>query len=228
MRKWLIGTGAVWILAMAAAASAQAPSDRAITFSFDPDGRVNLTARNVSVSDILAEWARQCGCYIVNADRMTATLPTPVQFEHAAQSDVLESLLRQAAGYVLTPKRAGVQAISNYETIFILATSNPVAGAYVPPPAVPTGPPPPSQGSPDDELAPVVPINQPPLPTQLQQAAEPPPPSSNPFGTRTGAFEPTPSPQGTSPGTPAQRPAPGRSVPVVPVVPVPPGSGSPR
>lgn len=226
MRTSLLVAGLLMLVGVTPT-EAQAPTARTLTLSFDEGGRVTLVAQNVAVRDILAEWARQCGCYIVNADRMPGTLTMPVQFEQATQSDVLESLLRQAAGYVLTPKRAGSQGISNYETIFILATSNPVAGAYVPPPAAPVGPPPPTTGSPDDEIPPVMPRTSMPV-TPPPVAAQP--ASSNPFGSRTSgpsAFEPSaPTPAAPAPGAPttvpAQRPAPGRTSPVVPIVPVPP------
>src|SRR5690606_14742826 len=135
MRGWLTGTALAALLSTATPAVAQMPAEPVLQLSFDANGRVTLIAHQVTARDILAEWARQCGCLVVNAARLnSAPLAVPIQFEQAEQSRVLQSLLREAAGYVLTPKRAGSQSASDYETIYILATSNPIAGAYVPPP----------------------------------------------------------------------------------------------
>jgi hypothetical protein len=143
-------------------ASGQVPA-RTLDLEFHPDGTVSLKAANVTVREVLALWAQQCGCYVVNADQLTGDpIAIPVEFTRAPQGSVLESLLRSAAGYVLTPRRPDAVTASNYETIYILATSSPVAsttpfGAYSPVPAVPIV----SPGSPDDEIPPVVPMPQP-------------------------------------------------------------------
>jgi len=242
MRTFVIGVTLGLALAVGTPISAQQFSTaRELRLSFNADGTVSLAARNVTVRDILAEWARQCQCRVVNAERLPGgAIMLPLQFEHASQSAVLESLLRQAAGYVLTPRRPGVQSASNYETVYILATSNPVAGAYVPPPATPSLIP--TTGAPDDELPPVVPI---PVQSATQPQGPPsqPPPSSSPFGSRTQSspfvsITPVPGPT-AAPGTVTSTPAPGSVPPgtvpapggvtppprpgtVVPIVPVPP------
>ena len=236
-----IGAAVAFVVVSAVPALAQQFSPgRELQLSFNEDGTVNLAARNVSTREILAEWARRCQCHVVNAEQLTGgAIMLPLQFENAAQTDVLRSLLRSAAGYVLTPQRAGVQSASHYETIYILATSNPVAGAYIPPPAPPAMPMP-TTGGPDDELPPVVPV----APTQsVTQQPEAPP--ANPFGSRstspfvtitpvpgtaTAPGTVTPAPQqapGTmpapggapqaAPGMPTAPPRPGTVVPIVPV-----------
>jgi hypothetical protein len=241
MRTFVFALSLGCVLASTAPGAAQTWSmERTLQLAFNADGTVNLDARNVSVRDILVEWARQCQCHVVNAEGLTGgAIMLPLQFENATQARVLESLLRQAAGYVLTPKLAGVQSASNYDTIYILPTSHPVAGAYVPPPS--TSALTPAFGSPDDELPPVTPI-----PIQEPAAAPAPQPgmSSNPFGSRsTSPFVSiTPVPGSTAPGAvtpapgmapqpqpgavPSPPPAPGRAptgagVPIVPVAPPP-------
>lgn len=185
MRTFVIGVTLGLVLAVGTPVSArQFSAARELHLSFNADGTVNLTARNVTARDILAAWARQCQCHVVNAERLPGgAIMLPLQFENASQSAVLESLLRQAAGYVLTPKRPGRQSASNYETIYILATSNPVAGAYVPPPTTSIVP---TTGAPDDELPPVVPI---PLQSGAPSRQAPPqqPATSSPFGSRTNS-----------------------------------------
>jgi hypothetical protein len=162
-------------------ARAQAPlpdGSRVLNLSFEQDGRVTLSAKNVTVRDILSEWARQCGCYVVNGDKLAgAPLAIPLLYEHETQAKVLESLLRQASGYVLTPQRAGVASKSNFETIYILATSNAVASAAYTPVATPAANPypMPTIGAPDDELPPILPANAPrPLPQSPVTGPAPP------------------------------------------------------
>jgi hypothetical protein len=246
MRTWLIhtATAAVLVAAAAAPVMAQMPSGTSLNLSFDAEGRVNLVAQNVTVREILAEWSRQCGCHVVNAEKLNdGPLTVPVQFQNAAQSDVLESLLRDAAGFVLTPRRAGMQSASLYETIYILATSSAVDNSFGLPytPDVPM--PAPTRGSPDDEIAPVTPVAPDPVGAEAPSGASP----SNPFGSRTsspnvfstpsrpappsaprtapgGVTPPPPVPSGAMPYPstlpyPSNTPPSGVSVPIVPVPP---------
>jgi hypothetical protein len=224
----LLFGGAIVLGAAGPARAQSAVTAPSLQLSFDASGTVNLTARNVTVRDILSEWQRQCGCYVVNAEKMPGgPLAIPIQFEHASQAAVLESLLRGAAGYALTPKRAGDTSVSNFETIYIVATSHAVAGAYVP--SVPIAPaiPMPTQGAPDDELPPVMP--QPPQGTSAQPAAPPAPgtsPTSAPVPRQPGtpgSFVPI-TPVGTPQST---APAPGTVTPAPPPMPLPQGTPIP-
>ena len=204
----LLAFGLVAASLPVAAQDPPAPPARQLDLAFDPDGRVTLRAQNVAVRDVLAEWARQCGCFVINAQGLTARVELPMQFDHAPQAQVLDALLRQAAGYVLTPRRQGSAGPSRYETIYVLATSTPSAAqTYVPPPPIFTPMPPPTTGAPEDEIPPVTPI------------ATLPDPSSPPVSEETEAPP--------APPAPAPRPAgtPGRFVPIVPIGP---GSSGPR
>ncbi len=215
----------------AAPAAAQAPPVRNLQLAFHADGTVSLSAQSVSVREILSEWARQCGCYLVNWDKLTGgPLTVPIQFEKATQAKVLESLLRQATGYVLTPRREGSTAVSNYETIYILPTSTAVAGAYVPPvsPPPPMPMPMPTPGGPDDEIPAVVfqPTARPTLPGQgptqspVAPGMVPGAQFPRPGGSVFVPIVPVTSPQATAPAgqTPGMSPPP---LPV-PIVPAPP------
>jgi hypothetical protein len=150
------------VASVPAATFAQVPAPPNLQLSFDADGAVNLTARGVTVRDILSAWARQCGCYVVNGDKLPGgPLAVPLQFEHKPQAVVLDSLLRHAAGYLLTPRRDGTKGPSDYETIYILATSSPTAGVGPVYPVVsspaPVMAPLVTPGAPGDEIPPVVP-----------------------------------------------------------------------
>jgi hypothetical protein len=219
------------------------PPTRSLKLTFNADGTVSLAASNVTVREILSEWARQCGCYIVNWDKMTGgPINVPVQYERESQKKVLESLLRQAAGYVLTPKRAGSTIVSNYETIYILATSSPSGSAYVPPasamvPAMTM----PTPGSPEDEIPaamrlpggepmpPGMGASTPPrpgMPTAMPQTPSTPTNSGPRPGGTPSVFVPI-VPIGSSPTTPTPMPGMPTNVPTppsgtpVPIIPAP-------
>lgn len=189
---------------------------RRLQLTFDPSGLVTLDAQNVTAREVLAEWARQCNCLIVNADKlMGQPMDVPIQFTQAPQAKVLDSLLREAAGYALTPRRAGSAGPSHFETIYILATgtSSPeAAAAYIPyePPA-PVMPPLPTAGSPDDELPPVVPVIQPRDPSDAPEVEQLPP--SQPVLPGSGVFIPI-VPIGPVPMTQPQGQVPGTTPPV--------------
>jgi hypothetical protein len=183
-----------------------APVERVLNLTFNADGTVSLLAKGVAARDVLVEWKRKCGCTVINAEKMTGgLLPVPVQFDAMPQRTVLDALLRQAAGYTLTPRRPNTTSVSNYETIYILASSSPTAststysGAPMPAPYA-------TPGSPDDELPPVTPMVPPPQ-TPVAPPARPPAGPQQP-----GVFVPivpiTPGPA-TPPGGRGAPPLPG-------------------
>jgi hypothetical protein len=160
----------------------------------------------------MAEWARQCGCFVVNADKLTGPpFATPILFEQQPQEVVLSSLLRQAAGYSLTPLRPGSKSVSKYEVIYVLATSSASAlPSYgtTSPIAVPLSTP----GSVDDEIPPVTPQAP-----QTPAVPQPPRPAATAPGTT-----PTPgqTPGYTTPGSSGS----GTSATSIPLIPI----GSPQ
>jgi hypothetical protein len=178
-------------------ADAQTPA-RSLRLAFETDGTVTLEAAGVTTREVLLEWARQCGCLVVNAQNVTGTLDVPVLFSHAPQEAVLASLLRKAAGFALTPRRAGMTGPSRFETIYVLPTSSPssAAAGFAPPAPAFTPVPPPTAGSPADEIPPVTPI--PTLPERGAPPAAAQPPAQTPPAPRL-------------PGTPT------RFVPIVPI-----------
>lgn len=132
---------------------------RVLRLEFHHDGTMSLAAAGVSTRDIMAEWARQCGCYVVNADRLPGSpLPTQIEFTRTAENRVIESILRQATGFILTPRRPDRDGPSSYETVYVVASSQttavaaPAFQAFTPAPA-----PLPTTGSPDDEVPPIAP-----------------------------------------------------------------------
>jgi hypothetical protein len=136
-------------------AQTAAPQGPKVKITFEPNGLVTLIANGATLREILSEWSRQGGSTFVNAERLTGA-PQTLQFEHQAETVVMSSLLRQAAGFVVGPRREGTRGASSVEVVYILATSNPSAGGYTSQPSFPQQQQQVSTpGSPDDEIAPV-------------------------------------------------------------------------
>lgn len=106
----------LFLLSGAAAASAQG-----LTIEFN-DGLVTLSAQNVPLRTILAEWTRQGGTRIINAERVTGT-PVTVEFTNTSERKVLETILRSMSGYVLAPRREGSTTRSSFDSILLVPTS---------------------------------------------------------------------------------------------------------
>ena len=97
-------------------------------------GLVTLTAKDVTVREILAEWARVGQTRIVNAEKLTGG-PVTLQLDNVPEAQALDTVLRSAAGYVMAARTAGSPGPSVYDRIMILASSRPpVVAAGVQPP----------------------------------------------------------------------------------------------
>ena len=105
------------------------------------DGRVTLVARDVSVRQILTEWAKVGGTQIVNLERVS-TVPVTLQLDAVPERQALEVILRSVAGYVAAPRKPEHPGPSRYDRILVMAVSTPPAGAAArpatAPPAFPT------------------------------------------------------------------------------------------
>lgn len=187
--------------APAATGQVPAPTERKLVLSFDRSGLVTLVAQNVTVREILAEWTRQGGTQMQNADKLMGP-PITVQFDGQPEAVVLESLLRSTAGYILYPRMEGATGASVWQSVSILPTSHPTQLYSAPSSSSPQIAPV-VQTMPDDEIPPVTP--QPSAPGQTQQA--PPPQPNRP--TMPGVYVPlqTVPPSGVTP-TPTPTPTP--------------------
>jgi hypothetical protein len=165
------------------------------------DGRAKLSARNVTASRILAEWARVGRTRVVNAERLAGPLLT-LELDWVPERVALETILRSASGYVAAPRPAGAAGGSLFDRILIMPASAQVAGRPVsmPPPTFPQPPPP----SPEPDLVPETMSFDPPLTEGQEVDAYVPP-------------EEVVSPGATGPGEISQPFAPGQDGdPVVP------------
>jgi hypothetical protein len=198
------------LLCGAAVASAQA-----LSLEFH-DGRVRLTAENVPVSRILAEWTRVGGTKIVNGERVPGS-PVTLQLD-APERQALDTVLRGAAGYMVMARDTTTTTTggSAFDKILVLPTTTraPTA-AVVPPPTAqppqfprpepieleeanenPQAPPPPPANFPRGRVP--AGLNLPNAPIQTPQENEGPVPNpepatpapSNPFGIVPGPNRP--------------------------------------
>jgi hypothetical protein len=97
------------------------------------NGRVTLVAHDVTIRQILAEWARVGQTKIENGDKMMGP-PVSLELKDVPESEALETVLRSAAGYMVAPRAAGRAGASSYDRIMILATSRPPAVSAMPQP----------------------------------------------------------------------------------------------
>jgi hypothetical protein len=171
------------LLCGAAVASAQA-----LSLEFH-DGRVRLTAENVPVSRILAEWTRVGGTRIVNGERVPGA-PLTLQLD-APERQALETVLRGAAGYMVMARATTPSGTSSFEKILVLPTTS-----RAPAPAAAAAAQPAVQ-------APQFPRPEP-EPIEIEEANEnpqgPPPPANFPRGRIPAALNlPNPNPNANGP-----------------------------
>lgn len=161
-------------LSLGALAQTQSSSERTLKLSFPADGVVTLEAKNVTIREILAEWSRQTGAVFANAEKLPSQ-PQTLLFEQMPQSAVIDSLLRDAAGYLLAPQGGGPVATSNVASVYIIPTSRATStGAFTSPAPAAFAPQVVTQGNPNDEIPPVTPATEePPQPTSRPQPNQP-------------------------------------------------------
>lgn len=90
------------------------------------NGRATIVAKDVTVRQILAEWARVGDTRVVNGEKVTGG-PLTLELIDVPEKEALDILLRTAAGYVAGPRPAGAAGASLYDRVMILATSRPPA-----------------------------------------------------------------------------------------------------
>jgi hypothetical protein len=97
-------------------------------------GLVTLSAKDASVREILAEWARVGQVRIVNAERVPGIVT--LELNGVPEARALDVLLRAVSGYVAAPRivPAATAAASQYDRIVVMATPRPAPGTAAPPP----------------------------------------------------------------------------------------------
>jgi hypothetical protein len=228
MQKFLRSVAFVALVLPPTAASATA-GELKLTIG---NGRVTLVAHDVTVRQILEEWARVGQTRIVNGDKIMGP-PVTIELHEQPEAKALDTVLRAVAGYVVAPRMDSL-GTSVYDRIMILPTSRPPAVSAAAPTFNRPAPPPPVVPMVEDDPA----VND--------QSEHPPgtvpPPGAQPFPGPTpnpGLQQPTTAPRPGmppppnvpanpyQPQTPGARPPGGMGVPSsTPGAPAPPG-GSP-
>src|SRR6186997_689607 len=102
-------------------AVATASADVQVTMQ---SGRVSLVAKDATVRQILAEWAKVGQTKIVNGERVPGG-PLTIELANVTETEALDVILRTASGYLLAPRATAVASGSRYDRIFILPVTSP-------------------------------------------------------------------------------------------------------
>ncbi|MBZ5556060.1 MAG: hypothetical protein LAO77_02170 [Acidobacteriia bacterium] len=125
------------------------------------DGKVTLVAKDVTVKQILTEWARIGQTKIVNLERIPGG-PLTLELVDVPEAQALDVLLRSVAGYMAAPRSAGAANLSTFDRIVVMPTSTAPrasAGPSTPTFQQPQFAQPPMPADDDDDLRPAAPSN---------------------------------------------------------------------
>jgi len=103
------------------------------------DGLVTIVARDATVRQILAEWARVGQTTIVNADRIAGG-PQNIELSEVPEKQALDIILRSVNGYLAAPRATLDPNASRFDRVVVLpATAQPrsLTASSAPPPALP-------------------------------------------------------------------------------------------
>ena len=126
MLKLLTGAiGACLLTASAASADVQVLLN---------NGRVSIVAKDATVRQILAEWARVGQTKVVNVDRIPGG-PLTLELSNVPEGQALDVLLRSVSGYMAAPRQTAVANLSMFDRIIVMPSSaapRPAATAQAP------------------------------------------------------------------------------------------------
>jgi hypothetical protein len=100
------------------------------------NGRVSLVAKDATVRQILAEWARVGQTTIVNIDRVPGG-PVTLELTDLPEARALDVLLRALSGYITAPRAVDAPNLSQFDRIIVmptLAAARPATASTPPPP----------------------------------------------------------------------------------------------
>jgi len=88
---------------------------------FMKSGRVSIMAKDATVRQILAEWARVGQTKIVNVDRIPGG-PQTLELTDVTETEALDVLLRALSGYIVAPRAFPAANLSLFDRIIIIPT----------------------------------------------------------------------------------------------------------
>jgi hypothetical protein len=129
MLKWLGCAIAAGVLMLPSTASA---GELRLSIA---NGRVTLVAQDVTLKQILDEWARVGQTTVVGAERLVGSTVT-LELHDVPETRALETLLRTASGYIAKPRAVAalMTGASSYDRILIMPPSKPPAVSATPQP----------------------------------------------------------------------------------------------
>src|SRR4051812_14892586 len=80
------------------------------------DGRVSIVAKDATIRQILAEWARVGNTKIVNLERIPGG-PVTLELTNVTETHALEVLLRSLSGYIVAPRAVEGAGLSRFDRI---------------------------------------------------------------------------------------------------------------
>jgi len=86
------------------------------------NGQVVLIAKDATVRQILAEWARVGHTTVINLDRVTGG-PVTLQLTNVSEEQALDVILRSLSGYILARRPATVSNFSQFDRIIVMPAS---------------------------------------------------------------------------------------------------------
>jgi hypothetical protein len=86
------------------------------------DGKVTLVAKDVTVKQILTEWARIGQTKIVNLEKIPGG-PLTLELVDVPEAQALDVLLRSVAGYMAAPRSGGLANLSSFDRIVVMPAS---------------------------------------------------------------------------------------------------------
>jgi hypothetical protein len=88
------------------------------------NGLVTLEAQDVTVREILAEWARIGRTRIENREQVGGA-PVTLTLKDVPEQDALAVLLRSVSGYIAAPRPAPMADASIYDVVYVLPAARP-------------------------------------------------------------------------------------------------------
>jgi hypothetical protein len=90
------------------------------------DGHVSIDAQDVTIRQILTEWARLGKTRIVNLEGVTSG-PITLRLDNVPENEALDVILRTIPGYMAAPRSTYLANASVYDRILIMTTASAVS-----------------------------------------------------------------------------------------------------
>lgn len=98
------------------------------------NGQVSLDAQDVTIRQILTEWARVGRTRFVNLERIAGG-PVTLKFTSIPEKQALDIVLRSVPGYMAVPRDTIIADASVYDRVLLMPTTTAVAAVRPQPPA---------------------------------------------------------------------------------------------